>query len=249
MLMELRAKQVIGVAYTYPASRPIRNKMSEGRSDHSSHHRDFSYFKKAEKPEDIVKNGDALHLTVHPTTEETVNHWPEPEVAILLGQKHEIVAYALGVDMTAYGVEFDSLPAGMDPTHFGKCWPGSCAVGEFVPAYAITDDAAIQVTLRIERSGSQFYAGQYNTGSRLKPFSELPAKVVEYYAELVEKHGSPSALPRSKQIELVDGFLPEGTIILTGTAIVKTDPKYALMPGDAVTVSSAQLRKLRHSIT
>ena len=106
--MEPKIVQVVGCAYTYRVSRVVRDKLAKGREDHSSHagEKAFSYFKKIEKPEDIRREFGTLLLRRH-VSASVLDHWYEPELALLLGPKHAIVAYGLGNDLTATSLEFD----------------------------------------------------------------------------------------------------------------------------------------------
>ena len=119
--MVISIKQVIGCAYTYRMSQVVRNKFSEKRKDHSSHKKNqaFSYFKKVEKCSDIVKNHEPLILRQHPFSKTHVAHWYEPELALLLGEKHEIIGYSLANDLTAATIEFEPSRLNYDPTYCG----------------------------------------------------------------------------------------------------------------------------------
>ena len=244
-----QVKQVIGVGYTYRQSRPVRDRMGKSRSDHSSHHTDFTYFKKVNGPEEIVKDGERLHLTRHPITGESVKHWSESEVAIILSEQHTIVGYCLANDFTAFEIELQNLGEDYDPTYYGKCWPGSCSLGpKIFSAEKIRDDNNLEIGLRIERDGIEICDLTYNTRSQLRPFVELPELVVWYYTDLIARFGSYETLPQSKQIEITGGFLPSGTVILVGSGIIKLDSKYFAKSGDIVTIYCPLFGELRNRV-
>lgn len=240
---QLKIAQVIGCAYTYRVSLAARRRFAAAREDHSSHHKTFSYFKKIERPEDIIENGDALVLRRHPETGKEVDHWYEPELAFLLGKKHTIVAYALANDLTAAALEFAQTRGDFDPTYYGKCWPGSCAIApRFFSLSEIGNPNELEIGLRILRAGRVIYDHSYLTSQRLRDFSDFPALILERMKEFGNK------LPRSKQI-LVEstGFLPEWTVVLAGTGLITPKACYA-NNGDVVTVYSPELAKLTNPI-
>ena len=237
--MNLDIVQVIGCAHNYKVSKAARHKLSKDRFDHSSHKSDpFSYFKKVEKPEDIVHNNETLILRKKPETNEVIDHWYEPELAIVLGEKHRICAYTLANDLSATGIEFKEIE-GYDPTHFGKCWQGSCSLGPRFLEPELVDDNNLEINLTIERNGRVIYRHGYNTASRCWPFSQLPHMVVDCYLHL--KHNG--KLRQSKQILVDHEFLPEGTVILTGTGLIVPRRCFA-MEGDIATVECPPIGKL-----
>ena len=196
-------KQVIGCAYTYRVSLVVRDKLAVDRVEHSSHFENaFSYFRKVDSVADIVFDGGELVLRKHPLTGENVDHWCEPELGIVLGEKHEIVGYVLGNDFTAASVEFEEEKVGYDPTYYAKCWKGSCALSS-----EFTFKGDVDIGLRIERGGKAVYDFAYNTSQRLREFSSLPGMVVEKFNTLRE----------SKKVLIENGYLVPGTVILVGS--------------------------------
>jgi fumarylacetoacetate (FAA) hydrolase family protein len=237
--------QVIGCAYTFKVSQAVRDSFSKERADHSSHkgRNAFSYFKKVEKPEDIVGNEGTLQLRKHPITGENVEHWPEPELAILLGERHKIVTYGLGNDFTAKGLEFEQAGKNYDPTHYGKCWKGSCSISNiFLELKDIGEIGDLEIGLRIIRSESLVYDHCYSTSQRTRDFEELPELVLERLSSFKE------ALPESKKITVdSNGFLPQGTVILAGTGLIVPKHLYS-EDGDVVVVYSPGLGELTNTI-
>jgi 2-keto-4-pentenoate hydratase/2-oxohepta-3-ene-1,7-dioic acid hydratase in catechol pathway len=203
----------------------------------------FSYFKKAERPEDIVKDGGDLVLRRHPKTQAEVNHWYEPELAMLLGDRHEIAAYCLANDLTASGIEFERSGKGYDPTYFGKCWQGSCSLGPRFFSPAETGEVEnLDIGLAIVRVGRRIYERSYSTSARKREFRDLPDMILSYRRTFRDD------LPASKHIRVADdGFLPAGTVILSGTGIIVPERYYA-KEGDVVTVFSRRLGNLRNGV-
>jgi len=241
--MDFKITQVIGCAYTYNVSRAVRDASSKGRVDHSSHQgKDaFSYFRKVDGVEDIVSEGGELRLRKHPETGQRVDHWYEPELVIFLGANHQIEGYALGNDLTAAKIEFEKSREDFDPTYFGKVWKGSCSLGEPVP----TLDENIGIGMKIERDGS-VYTASYNTSRRKRDFSDLPEIILEYREELLQRNNG--ELAESKKIAVENGFLPAGTVIMTGTGII-TPKKWYAKQGDIVSVYSNELGSLRNRVS
>src|SRR5690242_17658638 len=104
--MEIESvRQVIGVAYTYRPSLAVRHHLTQDiTAHHSSKYTDFSYFYKGDN-RSIVGHQQELYLRTDPVSGELAQHWPEPELAALLGERHEIQAYTLANDLTAITVE------------------------------------------------------------------------------------------------------------------------------------------------
>ncbi len=242
--MKRRIAQVIGCAYTFRVSQAVRDSFAKDRTDHSSHQgiNAFSYFKKVERPEEIIGNEGILRLRKHPITREKVEHWCEPELAILMGEKHKIAAYGLGNDFTAKGLEFEQANKGYDPTYYGKCWEGSCSIGpRFLELTSIQEISDLEIGLRIFRAGKIVYDHAYSTAQRIREFEELPGMILER----LRSFGS--EIPASKQILVEKGFLPEGTVILAGTGLI-VPKKFYSENGDVVTVYSPKIGELRNQI-
>ena len=159
--------QIIGCAYTYQGSLGVRRKLTTSLKErgihHSSQERDFSYFYKG-NPQTVVADGQELRLRDNETA-----HWPEPELAIMLGEKHQIVGYFLANDFTAIGIEAQGRTKQFDGTYFGKVWNGSCSLGPKIKSHQTQVDN-LEIGLRIERDGEVIYDNSYNTSSRKRKF-------------------------------------------------------------------------------
>src|ERR671927_192125 len=195
------AALVIGVAYTYDTSRAARRELTRDQPEHSSQTGTFSYFVKC-RLEEASPHGGKLRLRPNGPAP----HWPEAELAALLGPEHEIVAYTLANDFTAFTVETGAGAGGRDKTSLGKSWPGSCGLGPtFVPAAKLGPVDDLPITLRIERGGRRIYAETYRTSSRRFEFSEVADLIVW------RREGFGEGLPRSKRVHLDEsGRLPAG---------------------------------------
>ena len=235
--------QVIGVAYTYRPSLSVRRNLTRGiAAFHSSRGGDFSYFYKGDKYS-IVSQEQELYLRTDPATNVLAKHWPEPELAILLGERHEIIAYTLANDLTAISIEVCGRSAHADGTYAGKVWNRSGSLGpRFVAASDIDDPARLEIGLKIVRGGCAIYDQRYSTSRSLRHFGEIPDAVVAYYKSFG------GLLPPSKKIMIgADGFLPPGTVIMLGTGLI-VQRRYFCEPNDSLTVYCPKIGELTNKV-
>src|SRR5438270_8643042 len=232
------ASLVVGAAYTFDTSRAARRELTRDQPEHSAWTEEFSYFVKCRVEEASPHGGE---LTLHPAGD--VPHWPEAELAALLGPGHEIVAYTLANDFTAFTVETGAGADGRDKTSLGKSWPGSCGLGPgFVPATELGPVDDLPISLRIERGGRRIYTDTYRTASRRFEFSEVADLIVRRRERFGEEP------PRSKRVHLDEsGRLPAGTVILLGTGLI-VPPEAYCRAGDRITVSCPGLGELSHRV-
>ncbi len=141
---------------------------------------------------------------------------PEPELALVLNSKAEIVGYTLGNDVSAWDIERENplyLPQ-------SKVYDRCCALGPFlVTPDEIDDPYQLEMTCSIRRHGDVTFEGKASTAQLRRRFEEL----VEY-------------LRRGNSI-------PAATVLLTGTGIIVTQ-EAALAPGDVVTIDVPGLGSL-----
>jgi 2-keto-4-pentenoate hydratase/2-oxohepta-3-ene-1,7-dioic acid hydratase in catechol pathway len=235
--------QVIGVAYTYQVSLAIRRSLTRKvTAHHSSQIGYFSYFYKGDS-KSIVTTDDDLYLRSDPATGQTAIHWPEPELAALLGERHEIIAYTLANDLTAITIEARGRTQDIDGTYLGKAWFRSGSLGpRFVAASTINDTSKLLIGLRVIRGDRTVYQQNYSTSKRLRPFSEIPDAIVSYYTKLG------SRLPPSKRIVVgTEGFLLPGTVIMLGTGLIVRQ-KYYCEDGDTITIYNSSIGELTNTV-
>ncbi len=235
-----RFPQVIGCAYTYQGSLGIRKKLTAPLNErgihHSSQERDFSYFYKG-NDETVVGTQEELHLNGP-----EVEHWPEAELALILGRRHELIGVTLANDFTAIGIEAQGRTENFDGTYRGKVWNGSGSLGPRIRPPGEINIDNLDIGLKIEREGSVIYDHSYNTQKRKREFRDLPDMIVEYYHTFGEK------IPPSKRIGLEEGYLLEGTVIMAGTGLVVPKRCYTRR-GDIITVYNALLGNLENKVT
>lgn len=233
--------QVVGVAYTYRPSWAVRHFLTEkALGQHSSKDKTFSYFYKGDG-RSILGHNQKLYLRNDPATGRMASHWPEPELAVLLGPRHRILAYTLANDLTAISIEARGRTRQIDGTYEGKVWQRSGSLGPtFLPTSALDDAYKLDIGLRIERDGRPVYDQTYSTGRSLRHFHDIPDEIVKCYRTYGDE------LPPSKRILLdQDGFLVAGTVIMLGTGLIVGE-RYTLQPGDEITVSCSSIGELHN---
>lgn len=141
---------------------------------------------------------------------------PEPELALILGSKGNIVGYTLANDVSAWDIERENalyLPQ-------SKVYTACCALGPvIVTAEDLPDPYNLEMTCTISRDGQQRFSGSVSTAKLHRKFETL----VEY-------------LRRANST-------PAGTVLLTGTGIIVPEDA-ALAPGDIVTISIPEIGEL-----
>jgi 2-dehydro-3-deoxy-D-arabinonate dehydratase len=141
---------------------------------------------------------------------------PEPELALVLGSKGNIVGYTLANDVSAWDIERENplyLPQ-------SKVYTACCALG---PVIVTADDLPnpynLEMTCTVTRDGQQRFSGSVSTAKLHRKFENL----IEY-------------LRRANQT-------PAGTVLLTGTGIIVPQDA-ALAPGDVVTIRIPEIGEL-----
>ena len=141
---------------------------------------------------------------------------PEPELAIVINSRGDIVGYTLGNDVSAWDIEKENalyLPQ-------SKAYEGCCSLGPvIVTSEEIENPYNLQLSCTITRNGETTFEGSASTALLRRKFEELS----EY-------------LLRSNPV-------PAPAVILTGTGIIVTEDA-ALQPGDVVTIEAAEIGKL-----
>lgn len=145
---------------------------------------------------------------------------PEPELALVLNSRLELVGYTVGNDMSSRDIE------GENPLYLpqAKVYDGSCALGPWITlAQAMPSAEQITITLDIERGGKTVFTG-----------STSIAQMARSFADLIGWLGR-------------DNSFPHGVILLTGTGIVPNDD-FTLAPGDAIHITIAGIGTLSNTV-
>jgi len=132
---------------------------------------------------------------------------PEPELALCINNRGEVVGYTIGNDMSARDIE------GANPLYLpqAKTYDGSCALG---PALLIADEPLppdTTIGVSIVRAGHTLFEGS----TTLSQMRRTPAELTAFlYRET---------------------SFPVGCVLLTGTGVVPLDD-LALQSGDVVRI-------------
>lgn len=145
---------------------------------------------------------------------------PEPELALVLNPRAEVVGCTIGNDVSARDIEGENLlylPQ-------AKIYRHSCALGPWI--LLGTPESVVRswtIALEIHRAGSRVFDGSTPLDRLRRSFAGLAA-----------------ALFQSQEF-------PHGAILLTGTGIVPPDD-FSLCPGDEVTIRISGIGELTNPV-
>jgi len=141
---------------------------------------------------------------------------PEPELALVLGAKGNILGYTLANDVSAWDIERENalyLPQ-------SKVYTACCALGPvIVTSDDLPDPYSLEMTCTITRDGQECFSGSVSTAKLHRKFETL----IEY-------------LQRANRT-------PAATVLLTGTGIIVPE-NAALAAGDVVTIRVPEIGEL-----
>ena len=133
---------------------------------------------------------------------------PEPELALVLSSKGQVVGYTIGNDMSCRDIEGENLlylPQ-------AKTWDGCCALG---PAILLAEPAqdirAATIRCTITRGGQGVFAGETKVSQIKRTFEELVGYLFR------------------------NQTFPQGVVLLTGTGVVPPG-EFSLAKGDVVRI-------------
>ena len=144
---------------------------------------------------------------------------PEPELALVLGDRGEIAGVTIGNDVSSREIE------GANPLYLpqAKIFAGSCALGPAVLT-PVDLDAPFEIRMRIRAAGGdELFSGATSTGRMRRSFEEL----VDWL--------------------LRDNPVPPGSVLLTGTGLVPPD-EFTLEPGQVVEITIPGIGTLRNPV-
>ncbi|MBJ9990802.1 MULTISPECIES: fumarylacetoacetate hydrolase family protein [Paenibacillus] len=210
LLTPVDAPEVWAAGVTYQRSREARNyEATGGRMDAETFY-DKVY--DAVRPEIFLKSTAAR--TVGPNQDVTLRSdsvWqiPEPELGLVLAGDGTIVGYTAGNDMSCRDIE------GENPLYLpqAKIWRKSCSIGPAIRlADTVDDPYDFKIVCQIYREGHVVVESEASTSQLNRKLDEL----VRFLA--------------------ADNDLFDGTVLLTGTAIVPP-ADFTLAPGDRIEIS------------
>ena len=217
LLPPIDDQEVWAAGVTYKRSKAAR--MEESVSSSTVY--DLVY--KADRPELFFKS-TAAKVVAHdkPVRIRKDSKWnvPEPELALVIDRRGNIVGYTIGNDMSSRDIE------GENPLYLpqAKVYDGSCALGPWITLPgAMPTLERMEIRLAVLRSGSIAFEGKTTAAEIARP---LPSLVEWLYRE---------------------NTFQSGAVLLTGTGIVP-DADFTLLPGDVVNISIAGIGTLANSV-
>ncbi|MES1194950.1 MAG: fumarylacetoacetate hydrolase family protein, partial [Opitutus sp.] len=145
---------------------------------------------------------------------------PEPELALVLNSRGQIVGCTIGNDMSSRDIESENLlylPQ-------AKVYDRSCALGPWITLGVTEAEArSWSIGVTILRGGQRVFTGETSVGQIKRSFAEL----ADY-------------LGRSQSF-------PHGAVLLTGTGVVPPDA-FTLQAGDVVEIAISGIGMLRNTV-
>ena len=145
---------------------------------------------------------------------------PEPELALMINSRKELVGFTVGNDMSSRDIEGENLlylPQ-------AKVYKHSCALGPCIVLGASEEEArSWEIAIHIFRDGKDVFSGKTSVSQIKRNFSEL----IDY-------------LWRSQEF-------PNGVVLLTGTGIVPNDD-FTLSPGDRVRINISGIGSIENTV-
>jgi len=218
LLAPIGSQEVWAAGVTYQRSRAAR--VDESKSSGGDTFYDRVY--EAQRPELFFKaapwrvRGPAEPVRIRRDARWSV---PEPELALCINARREIVGYTIGNDMSSRDIE------GENPLYLpqAKIYDGSCALGPamLVQREPLPGETAIE--LRIERAGACVYEGRTSIGT----MKRTPVDLVSYlYRET---------------------SFPHGCLLLTGTGVIPP-ADFTLQSGDDIAIHIPPIGTLRNVV-
>jgi 2-dehydro-3-deoxy-D-arabinonate dehydratase len=210
-------QEVWAAGVTYLRSKAAR--MEESEFSASAYDRVYDavrpeiFFKSL--PEKVVPAGEPVGIR-----RDAKWNVPEPELALVMNSRGEIVGHTIGNDMSSRDIEGENLlylPQ-------AKTYHRSCALGPWITlgtSEALTRHWKIK--LQIQRGGQCVFAGETSVGQIKRGFEELAGFLFRCQV------------------------FPNGAVLLTGTGIVPPEA-FTLHAGDQIDIEITGIGLLRNSV-
>ena len=217
LLAPIDQQEVWAAGVTYKRSQAAR--MDESKDAASFYDKVYT----AQRPELFFKAsphrvaGPGEPVRIRQDTDWSV---PEPEITLVLAPDLRIVGYTAGNDMSARDIE------GANPLYLpqAKVYSQCASLGPVVTLpEAMPALQDVDITLVIERAGSEAFRGQTQASQMKRSFREL----VDWLGR--------------------DNSFPNGAFLMTGTGIVPPD-HLSLQAGDKVTISITGIGTLENPV-
>jgi len=199
-------QEVWAAGVTYLRSKAAR--MEESEFSASAYDRVYD----AERPEIFFKSlPEKVVATGEPVGIRRDAKWnvPEPELALVLNSRGQIVGHTIGNDMSSRDIEGENLlylPQ-------AKTYHRSCALGPWITLGAPEDEAREwTIRIKIARDGQSVFSGETSVGQIKRGFEELAGFLFRCQV------------------------FPYGAVLLTGTGVVPPDT-FTLQEKDEVVIT------------
>jgi 2-dehydro-3-deoxy-D-arabinonate dehydratase len=133
---------------------------------------------------------------------------PEPELALVLNSRMQLVGFTIGNDMSSRDIE------GENPLYLpqAKIYDASCALGPWITlASAMPSIDNVVIRLNIDRNQKRVFEGETKVSQMTRSFTDL----IHWLSR--------------------DNTFPQGAILLTGTGIIPED-NFTLQSGDTIEI-------------
>jgi 2-dehydro-3-deoxy-D-arabinonate dehydratase len=217
LLAPIDKHEVWAAGVTYQRSQAARMEESEG----AARFYDLVYtaprpelFFKA-TPDRVARPGGAVRIR-----RDSAWNVPEPELALVLNSRLELVGYTIGNDMSSRDIE------GENPLYLpqAKVYDECCALGPWITLRgSMPPREETTIALAIHRGGAKVFAGETSV-----------ARMARTFEDLIGYLGREQTFRR-------------GVVLLTGTGIVPEEG-FTLAPDDVVEITIAGIGTLRNTV-
>ena len=212
-IIPIHPPEVYGCGCAYQTSAAFRD------AEHGTREGFYAHVYKSPRPEIFCKGtarvcvGPGEDIGIRSDSQFTA---PEPEMAVVIGSKGNVLGYTIANDVSAWDIERENLlylPQ-------SKMFSGCCALGPvIVTPDEIPDPYNVEISATITRQGKTIFSGVTST-------NKLARKIEEMIKYLFRANP-----------------FPAGSVLMTGTGIIVTKES-ALAPGDVVSIKISGIGEL-----